>query len=90
MHSEKTQRRLRMILKAIMGVVAVVLTLWLGWYEFGVSIFEQKLFMLLILMWAVLGFALFLDALSEGGKKTSDEKIDALIEKMDEIITKWG
>ena len=82
MYSEKTQRRMRMIIKAIMGVVAVVLTLWLVWYEFGSSIFDHIIFMLLILIWAVLGFALFLDALGEGSKKPSDEKIDELIKEI--------
>ena len=85
-YSKKTERRLRMMLKAIMAVVAVALTLWLVWYEFGSSIFDHIVFLLLILMWAILGIVLFLDALGEGGKKPSDEKVDDLIEKMDEFI----
>ena len=70
------------MIKSIMGIVAVGLTLWLVWYEFGSSIFENITFMVLILMWSVLGFILFLDALGEGSKKTSDEKIDELIQEM--------
>ena len=88
MYSERTQRRLRMILKAMMGVVAVAITFWLVWYEFREGIFTDRTFMLLITMWMLLGFVLFLDALGESSKKTSDEKIGDLIKKMDEYIAK--
>ena len=82
MYSKKTQRRMRVMIKAGMGIAAIAATLWLVWYEFGKPVFENPLFLVLILMWALFGYILFLDRLSEDDNKTSDEKIDELIKEI--------
>lgn len=81
MYSKKTQRRMRVMTKALMGIAAIAFTLWLVWYEFGEGIFENIKFMLLILIWVITGFTLFLDDLTKV-EKTSDEKIDELIKEI--------
>jgi hypothetical protein len=70
------------MLKGLMGIVATGFSLWVVWYEFRDSIFEYRVFLLLILAWAIFGFVLFLDKLVGVDEQTTNEKIDELIKEI--------
>ncbi|MBU2535842.1 MAG: hypothetical protein ABIK32_06205 [Chloroflexota bacterium] len=85
-YSEKTERRLQMIVKAMINLAVAGLGIWLAWKELGQFIFYEPVFWLIIALWGYLSISLFWVKWDEAAKKTTDEKIDDLIEKLDIFI----
>lgn len=75
-----------MISKAIFGIILASLSLYLVWYKFGENVFKEPLFLLILMVWVLYGFVFFLDELGKSDRKTTDEKVDELINKLDELI----
>lgn len=86
MYSQITQRRLQMIVKAMINLAVAGLGIWLAWKELGQVIFYEPVFWLILMLWGYLSMSLFWVKWDEVAKKTTDEKIDDLIRKMDEFI----
>ena len=75
-----------MILRTAGNVVFAGLGIWLAYYEFGVGVFEKPLFWVFLIWWGYVSFiALILDW-KEAGEKSTSEKVDELITKLDEFI----
>lgn len=70
---------MQVITKGIFGITFASLSLWLLWYEFTGSIFEDRTFLLLVMMWALMGLVFFLDEWNKAERKTTSEKMDELI-----------
>lgn len=86
MRSPARQRLLDVIAKGIFGIFLASMTIYLIWYEFGLGIFEQPIFTMLIGMWAMYGVVIFLGRLDKAREKTEGEKLDELTMKLDELI----
>ncbi len=88
MLSQKAQRKVNVIFKAFFGIILASVTLYLVWYEFEEEIFRDPNFLLLLMIWALYGFVFFLDGLAQASKKTTGDKVDDLIIKVDSLMTK--
>ncbi|MFC2022223.1 hypothetical protein ACFLTR_03320 [Chloroflexota bacterium] len=86
MRSPRTQRILDVIARGIFGLTLAVLTIYLVWYEFGVAIFKQPVFSMLLGLWAMYGIMFLFDRVEKAMEKTTSEKIDDLTNKIDELI----
>jgi hypothetical protein len=58
--SEKTRRVLKVILKAIGGLIAIGFGVYIAWYEFGTDIFSSIFFYFMMLGWLVIGIVFFI------------------------------
>ncbi|MBI2860891.1 MAG: hypothetical protein HYX91_05220 [Chloroflexi bacterium] len=79
MQDVKRQRRLMVLYKAIAKFVAVGITLYVVWYEFDKDIFFNLNFLLVLLLWGVLGVVFFADEWQRAGEKSLHDKLDELI-----------
>ena len=80
------QRRAEMILQIIANLAIGALGIWFAWVEFGDHLFKAPMFWFLISIWGYLSATLFLGRWAEASQKTTNEKIDDLGIKFDDLI----
>lgn len=76
-----------MIVQAMLNLSVAGLGIWLAWKELGQDIFYEPVFWIILVLWGYFSLSLFWVKWDEAAKKTADEKMDDLTEKMDEFIT---
>ena len=77
---ENTRRVLGVIMfKALWGLIALGVTMWFAWWEYGVKVFENHAFQFIMFFWFIIGIAYFIDQLDKAMKKSPDDKLDEII-----------
>ena len=79
-------RRYGVVLRAVTGVIAVLATVFLAWFEFGGQLFHSLAFWAILALWILFGWFSFLNAWDRAGDNEDVEKIkDKLDDLLDEI-----
>jgi hypothetical protein len=87
LHKERSFRRgSYMVISGLGSITFAGLTIFLAKEEFGSTIFYNPIFWLLICGWVYFSFVAFLMKLDELKDKKTEDKIDAQIQKIDELI----
>jgi len=73
------------VIKAIAKLVAVFVTIYVIWHEFP-ELAADALFLWLLMTWGIYGVIVFWLDYHQAKKESTDEKLDKLIVKMDELI----
>lgn len=85
MEKEITERQARVLIELAISVVLLGFSIWAIYYEFGWSIFNQPVLLLIFVYLGFLGYVLFRFRWAEATKKSTDEKLDDLIVEIKEI-----
>ena len=75
------QRMGGMVLRAISRLVAVLITIFVIWHEFP-ELVTDALFLWLLMTWGIYGVIVFWLDYRQAKKRTTDEKLDELIQEI--------
>lgn len=85
-HFIRNDRRTKVLVKVLFGIMGVAVSLWVMRYEFGEGLTKSPEFIILIAVWTGYGILVFFDELAEAKESTTGEKIDSLSSKFDLLI----
>ena len=82
---EFCQRMGDMVLRAISRFVVVLITIFVIWYEFP-ELSKNPQFLWLLMTWGIYGVIIFWLDYRQTKKRTTDEKLEELVAKLDELV----
>ncbi|MFC2005090.1 hypothetical protein ACFLUY_02580 [Chloroflexota bacterium] len=82
MDKKLNERQIMLIVETAITAVIFFFSLWAVYYEFGSGIFDKPAVIIVIIYLGFLGYVLFRMRWTEYRKKSTDEKIDELLEEI--------
>ena len=86
LQKELTTRQVHVLVEMVFGIILLFLSIWAIYVEFGWNVFNNSIPLLIFLYLAFFGYILFRIRWRAASEKSTDEKIDELYSKIDELI----
>jgi len=84
----RERRRYGVMLRTITGIIAVLATVFLAWYEFGIQVFHNPVSWAILVLWVLFGWFSFLNAWDRAGDDEATERIEDRLDGIKEAIDK--
>ena len=80
--TQKEHRRYSVVLRAITGIIAFLLTVFFVWFEFGTQVLRSPFFLAIAIFWLFFGWLSLLNAWDRAGDEAVEDKLDDLLEEI--------